>query len=183
MKTDAKVGYCAGEYALCSASECKLTGRTISYLSPFGQAISPEVSCTCPVINDDYVAYFNSGKMGDTCNQPGKNKVWSLYSTNGNIPQKVNNWSVDPSKTSVNVVLCKANDKRRFYYAQCGGFICNKTKVTETGVQLAECFCPLESSENFLIQGYNNDESFCSRIKIAVPILIPKRLENSRQQN
>lgn len=177
ISASAYLGYCKGKFALCSASVCKLTGRNITFTGLKGETTKPEVSCTCPVMESSYIAAFNSGKMGDTCAPPKKNTVWSLYSTIGYIPQKKNNWSMKPEKSSVNVVKCSDEKvpgrKKIFQFAQCGGFLCTKTRVTKNGVQLAECLCPLESFAETLIQGNGIDHSACSTIAVGIPIIDP----------
>ena len=56
---------CSGNYALCAASTCKLTGKTIK--TNDGKTY-PEVVCTCPVLNGKSIADTSAGVMKGSCN-------------------------------------------------------------------------------------------------------------------
>ena len=88
--------YCYGEYALCAASTCELTGRTIrtrvvsSTGLLQGSRRFPEAVCTCPVMSGQFQASgANLGQMKGSCEQPGPGLVWSIYSPMP-VPQAMN---------------------------------------------------------------------------------------------
>jgi hypothetical protein len=71
---------CTGYYALCAASTCKPTGRTISVnVSGGGTAQYPEAECTCPILSGQAIADVAGGNMKGSCEAESPEQVWSLY--------------------------------------------------------------------------------------------------------
>ena len=89
---------CSGKYALCAASTCKLTGKTITTNN--GETY-PEAECTCPVIDGYSIADTSMGVMKGTCavDDP-TTQVWSLFAPLLHYPQETNDFVQFPkSKT------------------------------------------------------------------------------------
>ena len=51
---------CSGEFALCAASTCKLTGANITLNSG---VVKPEVVCRCPILKGPAIADLSAGNM------------------------------------------------------------------------------------------------------------------------
>ncbi|MGO9602725.1 MAG: hypothetical protein ACLQAT_04860 [Candidatus Binataceae bacterium] len=135
---------CRGQYALCAASTCTLTGGTISvHVAGGGMASFPEASCTCPVYNGPAIADVTGGNMQGSCDAPGKGQVWSLYWPKTNIPQEANGWSHKPADTAVSFQLCSSSDNVGATFANCFSFACTLDAKRQNGVKTATCKCPL----------------------------------------
>lgn len=51
---------CSGEFALCAASTCNLTGANITLNSG---VVKPEVVCRCPILKGPAIADLSAGNM------------------------------------------------------------------------------------------------------------------------
>ena len=72
----AEITTCTGEYALCAASTCKPTGKTITANSGISY---PEVVCKCPILDGKSIADTTMGNMQGSCAATDSNHVWSLF--------------------------------------------------------------------------------------------------------
>jgi len=175
--------YCYGQYALCAASTCALTGRTIrtrvvssnGLLQGFRRY--PEAVCTCPVMNGQFQASgANLGQMKGSCDQPGPGLVWSLYSPMP-VPQAKNGYRLTEPDMKPVIQVCEAKPGRSF--TNCFGFKCVVNPETVNGVQMATCYCPTndDTHGNPIFKGtsaFKNetgqcDENYCSLLPVSVP--------------
>ena len=60
----AEITTCQGKYALCAASTCQPTGKTIA--ANDGN-VYPEVVCKCPIIEGESIADTSMGNMQGSC--------------------------------------------------------------------------------------------------------------------
>jgi hypothetical protein len=129
-------------YALCEASICTPTGRQIMVnVAGDGQSPFPEAACTCPILTGRVLADVFGGNMHGNCDPPGPGQVWSLYSPQPNLPQQINNWSLE--NTAVSTQLCPASDKVGTTFANCFSFACTVDQKPTNGVSTATCYCPM----------------------------------------
>ena len=66
---------CTGEYALCAASTCKPTGKTITGSNGIAY---PEVICKCPILNGAAIADTSAGNMTGSCLATSMSGVYLL---------------------------------------------------------------------------------------------------------
>ena len=102
----AEITTCTGQYALCAASTCKPTGKTITATS--GESY-PEVNCKCPILNGEAIADTTMGNMQGSCDATDGNHVWSLFAPKKFYPQEASNWSKLPQDMRVTVQECDAS--------------------------------------------------------------------------
>ena len=107
---------CNGQYALCAASPTTPTSKTMVINGVTFQ----EGTSVCPVLTGKSVGDRN---LIGSCKPPGKNMVWSLFSTEMNYPQAPS-WAV--------------------VKAQPRTFVTRPKKVN--GATLADCLGPLNES-------------------------------------
>jgi hypothetical protein len=147
-KSNTDIAVCKNiQYALCAASTCKETGKTIAVNTPEGGTRNfPEAACTCPVLpsgDNGAVANLNGGNMQGSCDAP-PNGVWSLYQPLTNYPQKIYGWNYHDAKLNTS---CTADLKLGDRFANCWSFACSnlRTVTSEDGtlVTLATCYCPI----------------------------------------
>ncbi len=175
--------YCYGEYALCAASTCELTGRTIrtrvvsSTGLLQGSRRFPEAVCTCPVMSGQFQASgANLGQMKGSCEQPGPGLVWSIYSPMP-VPQAMNAYRLTEPDMQPLVQVCEAKPDRSF--ANCFGFKCVVNPETVNGVRMATCYCPTnddthgnpvpKGSSAFKNEAGQCDQNYCSLLPVSVP--------------
>ena len=175
--------YCYGQYALCAASTCELTGRKIwtRVVSPTGLLLGfrryPEAVCTCPVMSGKFKASgANLGQMKGSCQQPGPGFVWSIYSPMP-VPQAHNAYRLTEQDEQPLVQVCAAKPGRSF--ANCFGFKCVVNPETVNGVQMATCYCPTnddtygnpvpKGSSAFKNEAGQCDQNYCSLLPVSVP--------------
>lgn len=144
------VQQCAGEFALCASSTCKLTGRNIEVNINGGKSTKsyPEVVCKCPIITEAIavangvqlsgLAGVHEGNMKGSCAVPSPDKVWSLFSPLAMYPQE----SANPpfQRDSQNMFAqqkCSSGTG-----SNCWSFLCTRDKATTSGTQTATCSCP-----------------------------------------
>jgi hypothetical protein len=147
-KSNTEIALCPNvQFALCAASTCRETGRTIAVNKPEGGTRNfPEAECTCPVLpsgDTGAIANLNGGNMQGSCDPP-PNGVWSLFQTLTNFPQKIYGWNYHDSKPNT---TCTADLRLGDRFVNCFSFACDKirTVTSEDGTQvtLATCFCPI----------------------------------------
>jgi hypothetical protein len=166
------VQMCDGDFALCAASTCTPTGRTISVKGK----IYPEAVCECPVLNGKALADVTGGTMQGSCDSTHKGQVWSLFSYQAFLPQKMNDWATTPSKTKTRVQECSAELNLGSQTVNCFSMSCEITSEVN-GVIVASCSCPIgQSVDNeyispattFLIQSGQGDSEYCGKHPVAI---------------
>ena len=179
--------YCYGQYALCAASTCELTGRKIwtrvvsstGLLQGFRRY--PEAVCTCPVMSGKFRASgANLGQMKGQCDQPGPGLVWSIYSPMP-IPQAMNAYRLGEPDMRPLEQVCAARQDRSF--ANCFGFKCVVNPEPVNGVRMATCYCPTnddthgnpvpKGSSAFKNEAGQCDENYCGLLPVSTPYANP----------
>jgi hypothetical protein len=173
-----KVRFCNGYFALCDASTCQSTGRTITVnVTGGGTANFSEADCVCPLVYGRAVADLNGGDMSGSCRPPAADQVWSLYSTLDHIPQAINGWAQSGRAAQVVPQLCPKSLNLGHQSVNCWSFSCDSQRYI-SGVPVATCHCALgESFEGTAVPphtsfwtnaGQGNPE-FCTEQPAAVP--------------
>lgn len=125
---------CRGEYALCAASSTDATGKSIVVNgNTFREGVS-----VCPVLRGPAIADMNL--MNNSCKAP-KGKVWSLFSNVKSFPQAPT-WAVKPEVIRTFTTTATPGGGMSNMWS----FPCVKRKNLVNGVQLADCYGPLNES-------------------------------------
>lgn len=125
---------CNGEYALCAASGSSPTGKVIRVQ---GKEF-PEGMAVCPVLTGKSIA--NGELMKGSCKAP-VGKVWSLFSFETEYPQAPT-WEVTKATVRQFTVSAKANEGMSNQWS----FLCDRQTKKVNGIQLANCYGPLNES-------------------------------------
>jgi len=162
---NADITTCTGDYALCAASTCKPTGKTISANN--GETY-PEVVCKCPILNGTAIADTTMGNMQGSCEPTDKEHVWSLFAPKKYYPQESSNWSKLPRNMRVTVQECKADLNQGSRASNCFSFNC---EIGPNGI--ADCKCPMgQEPENttFLTEAGQGNPEACFQHPVSLPI-------------
>ena len=168
------VQICTGEYALCAASTCKPTGRTMT----IGGVAYPQMDCKCPILKGPAIADLNGGNMKGSCAPAGAKQVWSLYSVRQNVPQEMNKWSKLPAKTEMVHQTCPASLGLGAQVVNCFSFNCTRSQ-DENGVEIAICHCPagespvgkpIAANTAFITDAGQGNQSYCGKSPVGGPI-------------
>lgn len=160
---------CQGKYALCAASTCTKTGKTIT--TNDGKTY-PEVVCKCPVLEGPSIADTSAGVMKGSCavDDP-TTQVWSLFAPRFHYPQEANNFVTSPkSATRARVQSCGGNLAAGS--ANCWGMMCRYDKNPTNGTVTATCSCPInqiEKGTEFLTEAGQGDPKACAKHPVAAP--------------
>jgi len=145
-----------GNFALCAASTCTPTGKTMDVrINGYGGGVTkfPSATCTCPVMTSQLIASLNphnplqplaavyEGNMKGSCNvDDPATQVWSLFQPITHYPQQ----SASPAYTSGAAVpqICK-NVSGKQMGTNCFSFLCTIDPTLTNGVQTATCTCPI----------------------------------------
>jgi hypothetical protein len=173
---------CTGYYALCAASTCKPTGRTIRVnVSGGGTAEYQEAECTCPIVSGKAIADVAGGNMKGSCETESPDQIWSLYGPKEYIPQQLNGWSTRPREAAAPLLYCSKHFNLGNQLANCWSFSCNSKRYVN-GVPVATCSCPIGESPDgtpvaphtgFVTQAGQDDPEFCARHPVGGPISFP----------
>ena len=160
---------CEGKFALCAASTCTETGRTITTNN--GKTY-PEVVCKCPVLEGKSIADLSTGVMKGTCNVENPNKqVWSLFAPRLHYPQEANNFVTNPiSATRAKVQTCPGDVAQES--TNCWGMMCIYDRNPINGTTTATCSCPIgqiAQGIEFLTAAGQGDPSACDKHPVAAP--------------
>jgi hypothetical protein len=166
---------CPGPFALCAASTCKATGRSITVnVTAGGTASFREYDCTCPIFSSPAIADLNGGNMQRSC-KPPPNQIWSLYSPRLSIPQALTGWSRGVPESLAPPLICPASLNLGDQLVNCFSFACDPAGSIN-GVPVATCHCPLgESTEGtsvspntaFATQAGQGDRAVCAEHPVA----------------
>lgn len=160
---------CSGKYALCAASTCELTGKTITTNN--GETY-PEAECTCPVIDGYSIAVTSMGVMQGTCavDDP-ETQVWSLFAPKLFYPQEANNFVQEP-RSATQAVVQQCPGEIAPQSANCFAMLCTYDQELTNGTQTATCSCPtrqLARGTDFLIEAGQGDPSACLQHPVSAP--------------
>jgi hypothetical protein len=188
---------CPGDFALCAASICTLTGGTIEVKCeagtpgcPDGTASFPEAKCICPIFPGPSIGDVTGGNIAQPlgpghCFEPPTivngvpvdNGIWSLYSPQAQIPQEINNWNQGTKKSAAPPLTCPASPIAMNTFANCFSFACERAGKIN-GVEVANCFCPIAESfrgegvplgTQFSTQAGQGNEDICSQLPVGGP--------------
>ena len=163
---------CNGEYALCAASTCKPTGKTITGNNgvPY-----PEVECKCPILNGTSIADTSAGNMKGSCAATDSNHVWSLFAPKLFYPQEANNFSPLPWKQKATVQKCDASLNLGAQSSNCFSWNCKKGADG-----IAICSCPtgqVPPATSFLTEAGQGNPEACSQYPVSLPIKAQDKAE------
>jgi hypothetical protein len=179
-QTTPTIAMCDGDYALCAASTCTRTGKTIT--TNDGQ-VWPEVVCTCPILKGKAIADLTGGNMKGSCAAPS-GQVWSLFAPKVFYPQEASNFVTTPkSATKASVQACSG--KFAPGSTNCWSMICNIGK-TINGSPTAECKCPIQQIKfgtEFLTEAGQGDASVCTQHPVAAPDVFAEALVKKTEQS
>lgn len=164
---------CQGKYALCAASTCTKTGKTITTNNG---VTYPEVVCKCPVLNGASIADLRAGVMKGSCSvDDPKTQVWSLFAPRliegFHYPQEANNFVRQPySATRARVQSCPGELAEGS--TNCWGMLCTYDPNPTNGTVTATCSCPIgqiAKGTRFLTEAGQGDKSACAKHPVAAP--------------
>jgi len=125
---------CNGEYALCAASGSTPTGKKITVKGK----VFAEGMAVCPVLTGKAIA--NGELMKNSCKAP-PGKVWSLFSTVTEYPQAPSWAVVTMTPRSFITTMAPGGGMSNQW-----SFLCDKQAKKVNGVQLANCYGPINES-------------------------------------
>ena len=161
---------CTGEYALCAASTCTPTGRTITGNNgvPY-----PEVECRCPILDGVSIADTSAGNMKGSCAPTDSQHVWSLFAPKLYYPQEASNFSLWPWKQRAVVQACPSSLNLGAQSSNCFSWEC---KRGPDGIAL--CQCPsgqVPAATAFLTEAGQGNPAACAQHPVSLPIQAPDR--------
>jgi hypothetical protein len=163
--SNAEVTLCEGEYALCAASTCTPTGKTIT---PNNGVPYPEVICKCPILHGPAIADLTAGNMQGSCEASAPGHVWSLFFPRMQYRQEANNFSRNPLKKKVVIQECGSELQQGYNASNCFSFDCEKGP---DGVAI--CRCPMgQQSEDtaFLTEAGQGNPDACFQHPVSLPL-------------
>jgi hypothetical protein len=173
---------CSGYYALCAASTCTPTGKTITVnVSGGGTAKYPEAECTCPIESGQAIADVVGGNMGGSCKPAGEGQVWSLYDPKKEIPQAINGWVPSGPLAEAPLQTCSKDLNLGHQLVNCFSFACNNERYVN-GVPVASCYCPIGEAldgtavaphTTFVTQAGQDDDGYCAEHPVGGPVSFP----------
>jgi hypothetical protein len=174
--------FCNGYFALCAASTCTPTGRTIKVnVATGGTARFPEANCTCPIFQGQSIADLSGGNMQGSCEAPTADTIWSTYQVNKLIPQQINRWVASGTEALAPPQICPKTLRLGSKLSNCFSFLCDSKRYIN-GVPVATCHCPIGESLSgtpvapstaFITQAGQRDQAFCAAHPVSGPISLP----------
>ena len=161
---------CTGDYALCAASTCKPTGKTITGNNgvPY-----PEVVCRCPILNGVAIADTSAGNMKGSCTPTSDQNVWSLFAPKLYYPQEANNFSSLPWKQKAVVQTCASSLNLGDKSSNCFSWNCVRGNDG-----IAVCSCPtgqVPANTAFLTEAGQGNATACSQYPVSLPLQAPDK--------
>ena len=156
---------CNGEYALCAASTCTPTGKTITGNN--GVAY-PEVLCRCPILTGRAIADTSAGNMKGSCAPTSDQHVWSLFAPRLYYPQEASDFSSLPWKKRAVVQACASSLNLGDRSSNCFSWNCVRGKDG-----IAVCACPtgqVPANTAFLTEAGQGDPAACGQYPVSLPI-------------
>jgi len=164
---------CQGKFALCAASTCTKTGKTITTNNG---VTYPEVVCKCPVLEGPSIADLNAGVMKGSCSvDDPKTQVWSLFAPRlvegFHYPQEANDFKrTPPSETKAKIQTCPGSVAEGS--TNCWGMMCKYDKNPTNGTITATCSCPtgqIAKGTEFLTEAGQGNKEACLKHPVAAP--------------
>ena len=166
------------EFALCSASTCTPTGKSIRVNVPGENTtrLFPEADCTCPIFREYAIADVIGGNMKKSCASPAPGSIWSMFNlTLTNYPQEINGWVTSGPQAVAPPLFCPAALLQGDQQVNCLRFACDTIR-TINNVPVATCHCALGESPAatavqphtaFLSQAGQGNRAFCFKHPVA----------------
>jgi len=167
-KTTSGLTVCDGQYALCAASTCKPTGKTITGNNgtPY-----PEVECRCPILEGRAIADTKAGNMAGSCAPTDSKHVWSLFAPKLYYPQEASNFSNKPEDMKATIQKCDASLNLGDKASNCFSWNC---KIGADGIAI--CSCPtgqVAAATTFLTEAGQGNPDACRQYPVSLPIQNP----------
>jgi hypothetical protein len=162
----AEVTICKGEFALCAASTCTPTGKTITGNN--GVAY-PEVVCRCPILTGDNIADPAMGNMLGSCAASDSDHVWSTFFPRLVYPQEANDFSQNPADMRVTIQNCPASIEQGAMSSNCFSWNCKRG-----GDGIALCSCPMgqvPAATGFLTEAGQGNPDACYEHPVSFPYM------------
>ena len=159
---------CDGQYALCAASTCKPTGKTITGTSGITY---PEVECRCPILKGRAIADTAAGNMQGSCAATDDKHVWSLFAPKLFYPQEASDFSKKPKDMKATLQKCDASLNLGNKSSNCFSWNCLKGADG-----IAVCLCPtgqVPAATTFLTEAGQGNPDICSQYPVSLPIQNP----------
>ena len=159
---------CDGHYALCAASTCKLTGKTITGNNGIAY---PEVECRCPILKGRAIADTTAGNMQGSCTATDDKHVWSLFAPKLFYPQETNDFSKKPKDMKATLQKCDASLNLGNKSSNCFSWNC-----TKGADGIAVCSCPtgqVPAATTFLTEAGQGNPDACAQYPVSLPIQNP----------
>jgi|TARA_R110000824_G_scaffold157228_1_gene330665 hypothetical protein len=156
---------CQGKYALCAASTCQPTGKTITTSNG---NIYPEVICKCPIIDGQSIADTTMGNMQGSCDPTDDKHIWSLFAPKKYYPQEASNFSKRPERMEAVVQKCDASLNQGFNASNCFSFNC---KIGPNNIAI--CRCPMgqaPAATTFLTEAGQGNPEACYQHPVSLPV-------------
>lgn len=156
---------CKGDYALCAASTCKPTGKTITGNNGIAY---PEVECRCPILYGSAIADTSAGNMKGTCAPTDSKHVWSLFAPKVYYPQEASNFSKKPTEMRATLQKCDASLNLGAKSSNCFSWNCVKGSDG-----IAVCSCPsgqVPAATTFLTEAGQGNPEACYQYPVSLPI-------------
>lgn len=156
---------CEGDYALCAASTCRPTGKTITGNN--GVAY-PEVICRCPILNGRAIADTSAGNMKGSCAATSDQHVWSLFAPKVYYPQEASHFSSLPWKKRAVVQACASSLNLGDKSSNCFSWNCVRGPDG-----IAICSCPtgqVPAATAFLTEAGQGNPEACYQYPVSLPI-------------
>lgn len=161
---------CDGEYALCAASTCRPSGKTITGNNgvPY-----PEVVCRCPILKGRAIANTSAGNMQGSCKPIDDKHVWSLFAPKLFYPQEASDFSPWIWNQRAQVQKCDASLNLGAKSSNCFSWNCTR------GVDgIAVCSCPtgqVAAATSFLTEAGQGNPDACAQYPVSLPLQMPEK--------
>jgi hypothetical protein len=168
-----EITVCDGQYALCAASTCKPTNKTITGNNDIAY---PEVKCRCPILKGRAIADTAAGNMKGTCAATDDKHVWSLFAPKLIYPQEASNFSKKPKDMKASIQKCDASLNLGAKSSNCFSWNC-----TIAGPGIAVCSCPtgqVPADTAFLTEAGQGNPEACSQYPVSLPIKAQDKAED-----
>jgi hypothetical protein len=165
VQAKADITTCQGKYALCAASTCQPTGKTITTAD--GNTY-PEVVCKCPILEGAAIADTTMGNMQGSCDPTDDKHVWSLFAPKTHYPQEASDFSTRPKDMGAVVQKCDSTLNQGYNASNCFSFNC------EIGLNdIAICRCPMgqvPAATTFLTEAGQGNPEACYQHPVSLPV-------------
>jgi hypothetical protein len=168
-KAEQQLTICYGKFALCAASTCTPTGKTIKVNNGTEY---PEVECRCPILNGGALADLTAGNMQGSCDQTDENHVWSLFAPRLHYPQEASGFSKKPKDMRARIQKCDKSLQQGYNASNCFSFNC---EIGKDGIAI--CKCPMgqvPAETTFLTEAGQGDPEACNQHPVSLPLINPE---------